>query len=178
MRILSKILALLILGFCALGCSVLDADSMPSHEKTTIVRVGDVAPDFTVTTLAGERVSVSDYQGQTLLLVFFASWCPDCHELLARLEGVAERFADRKFDILVVSRGEERSDVYSFITSKNYEFTVALDPRAECYSLYATQYIPRCFVIDPLGHIVAMSTEYDEDEFEVLMDVVDITACK
>ena len=128
MRTLYNILALLMLCCGVVACAVMDDNPLPSYEKTTIVRVGDMAPDFTVRTLAGNDVSLSDYQGKTLLLVFFSSGCKDCHAQLDVLDAVAARFADKNFDILAVSRGEDKQTTEQFVTSRGYGFTVALDP--------------------------------------------------
>ncbi len=74
--------------------------------------------------------------------------------------------------ILAVSRGEEVSDVREFVKQRNYTFAVGVDSENSAYSLYATQYVPRCFVIDPLGRIVALSAEYNADEFTMLCDII------
>ena len=58
------------------------------------------------------------------------------------------------------------------MNSRGYTFPVGVDSDNSAYSLYATQYVPRCFVIDPLGRIVALSAEYDAEEFNLLCDII------
>lgn len=164
--------------FIILCCSVLFSACaandvvMDDAEKSTLVKVGDIAPDFTVDLLSGQSVTLSSLQGQSVLLVFFATWCGDCHPQLALLDAVNDRFGDKAFKLIAISKGEKVSDVRDYIQRKGYGFDVAVDSDSSIYSMYATQYVPRCFVIDPLGRIVAMSAEYDKTEFELLLKVV------
>lgn len=170
-----NILTLLFVLFAATSCSNVimeDQAEMPSHEKTTLVRIGDTAPDFTVQTLSGEKQTLSSMQGKTVLLVFFATSCPDCEVQLDLLNSVISLFDTDKFEILAISRGEKITTVSKFISKKDYNFTIGVDRDKSIYSLYATQYIPRCFVIDPLGHIEAISVEYDKEEFEKVVEVI------
>ena len=51
-----------------------------------------------------------------------------------------------------------------FIAQRKYTFPVGVDTDRAIYSLYATEYLPRCFVIDPFGRIVALSAEYSAEE--------------
>ncbi|MBQ9962064.1 MAG: redoxin domain-containing protein, partial [Alistipes sp.] len=74
---------------------MMDNESAEDHEKSTLVRVGDMAPDFTVELLSGNKATLSQMQGNTVLLVFFESTCPDCKLQLSLLNGVLEQFADK-----------------------------------------------------------------------------------
>ena len=145
---------------------------MTSSEKTTLVRVGESAPDFTVKMLDGEPVTLSQLQGRTVLLVFFASWSIDCHNQLNAVRDMQDRFDSEKFTILTISIGEQMDTVRDFVSRRGYTFPVGVDSESQIYSLYASQYVPRCFVIDPLGRIVALSTEYKSDDFELLCNVI------
>ena len=172
MRTIYNILVVLLLLCSVTGCSAMYDEDMPSYDKTTLVRVGEAAPDFTVMTLDGSSVTLSQLQGRTVLLVFFATWCPDCHKQLDAIEAIQSNFDSLKLSILAVSRGEEVSDVREFVNQRNYTFAVGVDSENSAYSLYATQYVPRCFVIDPLGRIVALSAEYNAEEFTMLCDII------
>ena len=172
MRTIYNIIVVALLSVCVLGCGVINEDAMPSHEKTTLVRVGEAAPDFTIKMLDGKSLTLSQLQGRTVLLVFFASWCPDCHSQLKALRDMQDRFDSEKFAILAISRGEKIEVVRDFVSQCGYTFPIGVDSDSQIYSLYATEYVPRCFVIDPLGRIVALSTEYKSEEFELLCNVI------
>lgn len=132
-------------------------------EATTLVNVGDVAPDFTVTMLDGRVIKLSELRGNVVMLCFWATWCPPCRQELAHLqEGVIDVFAGEKFVVLPISRGEERKVVEKFITDNGYKFGVGLDSDRAIYDLYASNYIPRTFIVDKQGKVVYRNAGYDE----------------
>ena len=152
--------------------AMIDADTAEDREKTTLVRVGDIAPEFTVELLSGEQVTLSQMQGNTIMLMFFDSTCLDCKIQLGLLNGVMEQFAGKNFQLLTISRGESKQTLEELVAEKGYRFDVGLDLDKSIYSLYATKYVPRCFIIDPLGHIIATSVGYSAEDFALLLDVI------
>lgn len=131
-------------------------------EATTLIHAGDMAPDFTVEMLDGSSVTLSKLQGKPTLLIFWATWCPPCREELSHLqEGVIDVFGD-KINVLPISRGEKREVVEGFLDKMGYTFAVGLDGDQSIYRKYATNYIPRCWVIDSKGEVVYAGVGYDE----------------
>lgn len=132
-------------------------------EATTLVNVGDVAPDFAVTMLDGRTIKLSELRGNVVMVCFWATWCPPCRQELAHLqEGVIDQFAGEKFVVLPISRGEERAVVEKFIVDNGYKFGVGLDSDRAIYDLYASNYIPRTFIVDKEGKVVYRTAGYDE----------------
>lgn len=130
--------------------------------KTTLINAGDVAPDFTVEMLDGSKVTLSELQGKPTLLIFWATWCPPCRLELSKLqEHIIDRYGD-KINVLPISRGEERAKVEEYISKMGYTFAVGLDGDQSIYRKYATNYIPRCFVIDAKGKVLYSGVGYDE----------------
>ena len=131
--------------------------------ETTLINAGDVAPDFTVEMLDGSKVTLSALQGKPTLLIFWATWCPPCRLELSKLqEHIIDRYGD-KINVLPISRGEERAKVEEYISKMGYTFAVGLDGDQSIYRKYATNYIPRCFVIDAKGKVLYSGVGYDED---------------
>lgn len=130
--------------------------------ETTLINAGDAAPDFTVEMLDGSRVTLSALQGKPTLLIFWATWCPPCRLELSKLqEHIIDRYGD-KINVLPISRGEERAKVEEYISKMGYTFAVGLDGDQSIYRKYATNYIPRCFVIDAKGKVLYSGVGYDE----------------
>ena len=130
--------------------------------ETTLINAGDVAPDFTVEMLDGSKVTLSALQGKPTLLIFWATWCPPCRLELSKLqEHIIDRYGD-KINVLPISRGEERATVEDYISNMGYTFAIGLDGDQSIYNNYATNYIPRCFVIDANGKVLYSGVGYDE----------------
>lgn len=129
---------------------------------TTLIHAGDKAPDFTAEMLDGSSVTLSALQNKPTLLIFWATWCPPCRAELTHLqEGVIDVFGDA-INVLPLSRGEKREVVEEYIAKMGYTFAVGLDSEQKAYNLYASNYIPRCFVIDTDGTVLYSGVGYDE----------------
>ncbi len=144
---------------------------------TTIAKEGSMAPDFTVEMVSGEKITLSDLRGKVVLLNFWATWCPPCREELKHVQAeIIDRFKGEEFVFIPVSRGEDKSTVEEFRKSTGYGFPMGLDPEQNIYRLYASNYIPRNFLIDRDGKIVLASVGYDTGEFaELLIKTIEKT---
>ncbi|MFR9503798.1 MAG: TlpA disulfide reductase family protein [Rikenellaceae bacterium] len=140
------------------------------------VEIDDDAPNFTVEMVNGESISLESLRGKVVLLNFWATWCPPCREELKRVQAdVIDRFAGRDFVFLPISRGEEKSVVVEFLKENGYTFNAGLDTDKSIYGSYANEYIPRNFLINRHGVIVEATIGYDEEEFENLLQTIEMT---
>ena len=146
-------------------------EDTPSPDETTLVGVGETAPDFTVELFDGGSLRLSDLRGKVVLLTFFASWCPECREELAAIRDSAlDRFADTDFHLLCISRGETREALADFRAESGFTFPMGLDPDGSIYGLYATLTVPLNFLLDASGRVVSLTVGYDPSEFAALLD--------
>ena len=154
------------------------AESAPLAEAAqaaaaTLVRAGDAAPDFTVSLFDGGSVRLSDLRGKTVLVNFWATWCPPCREELTRVQAeLIDRFEGRDFVFLPVSRGETRETVARFREQTGYRFPMGLDPEQTIYKMYATNFIPRNFLVGPDGRVIVATTGYEPEEFDALVETI------
>jgi len=146
---------------------------------TTLIKEGMEAPDFTVTMLDGTKVKLSDLRGKVVLVNFWATWCPPCRQELTRVQtDIVDRFAGRNFKFIPISRGEEREKVEAFMQEQGYKFPVGLDPEQDIYRLFASNYIPRNFLIDKDGRVLRAGVGYEPEEFDALVALIDQTLNK
>lgn len=153
-----------------------DGELPAEFAATTLVRTGDAAPDFTVEMLDGTSLQLSSLRGKVVLVNFWATWCPPCREELSHVqEEIVDRYAGEEFAFVAISRGEERAVVEKFMADKGYHFPAGLDPQESIYKLYATQSIPRNFLIDRDGRIAYIGVGYDKKEFSELVGQIEKT---
>ena len=117
--------------------------------------VGDRAPDFTLPTLAGNHVRLSNYRGKLVFLNFWATWCPPCRQEMPSMESLYQRLKGRDFEMLAVSIDSKGADhVQSFVATYGLTFPVLLDPNKTVYRLYGLTGVPETFIIDQNGDIL------------------------
>ena len=149
-------------------------DGNESADETTLVKIGQKAPDFTVEMLDGSRVRLSELRGEVVLLTFWDPECPACrNEMAAAPSSIVDRMRAASVNYLPISRGYDRKTIADFCTNNGYEFSVGLDPDKAIYSLYATKYVPRSFLIDKRGVIRYLYVEYKLDKLEEILSAAE-----
>ena len=134
------------------------------------------APDFTVELFDGTKTSLAELKGKVVLLNFWATWCPPCRQELTRVQkDIIDRFAGRNFVFLPISRGEKREDVAAFREKMGYTFPMGLDPSQAIYDRYASNYIPRNFLIGADGKVMLATVGYDAEEFDEMIKTIEKT---
>ena len=125
----------------------------------------------------GTTFTLGSLRGKVVLLNFWATWCGPCREELSRVQkDIIDRFkGNEDFVFLPVSRGETRETVAAFREKMGYTFPMGLDPEQKIYRLYASNYIPRNFVIDRNGKVVLASVGYDPEEFDEMIKTIEKT---
>ena len=150
----------LLVAICFAACGTI-GEEYPTHEESSVVGVGEVAPDFAVELLGGERVTLAELRGEVVLLVLFSHECPDCKMLMDDMQAARDYFDDLGVRILAIERDGSAEDVETYMASHGYDFDVAVDDNRAIYNLYATMYVPRTYLIDSEGIIVHATIEYD-----------------
>lgn len=112
------------------------------------------APDFTLTTLDGETIRLSDLRGQVVVINFWASWCGPCRVEAPALQTVYERYRDRGVEFLGVAWTDTERGARAFIAEFNQTYPNGLDLGTKLAELYRIQGVPETFIVNPDGQIV------------------------
>ena len=142
-------------------------------EESTLTKVGQPAPDFTVATLAGGPFTLSDNRGKIVLVNWFATWCKPCLEEMPYLQKeVWEKFRGPDFTMVSIAREETLQVVLPFILNNNLTWPIGLDLNREAFAKYADAYIPRTQIIDREGKIIFQSQGFEKEEFAQMVAVI------
>lgn len=116
---------------------------------------GYMSTDFTLSTLDGKSVSLSDYRGKTVFINFWATWCGPCVHEMGDIHALFEHYdSSVVFLMISVDDASDKNKVKSFLSTNGYEFTVLLDPYNNVfYSIYGDGRIPYTMIVDPNGYI-------------------------
>jgi peroxiredoxin len=114
--------------------------------------------DFTLSDLTGAKWSLKNLRGKVLLINFWATWCPPCRKEMPDMEALYQRFGPRGLVILAIS-DEDANKVQPFIAAKKYTYPVLLDPGRKVNELFAVEGIPKSFLYDRGGNLVAQAID-------------------
>jgi cytochrome c biogenesis protein CcmG/thiol:disulfide interchange protein DsbE len=124
--------------------------SMQEH----IVEVGDTAPNFSITTNAGDQMTPRNFGGKVLVLNYWASWCAPCVEEAPSLNEFAKTLKDSGVVVLGVSVDRNEQAYFNFVKHFDVSYPTARDPQENLSYRYGTYKIPESYIIDRNGKVV------------------------
>lgn len=135
--------------------SVAGIEDIASTNTTIGLDIGDIAPNFEVTTISGEMMSLEALRGQIVLINFWGTWCPPCVREMPELQAVYEQYNDEGFTILALAtRGDTESLVIAFRDEHELTFPLIVDEGDVINDRYGIINRPSTFVVDQNGVIV------------------------
>ncbi len=147
-----------------------------NEEPTTVfseqakAQQGGTAENFTLDTLDGGSVSLADYEGEVVVMNFWATWCPPCRAEMPGLNRFYEAHQDEGLTVLAINAQESAETIRPFITANEFTFPVLLDLDGEVAQQYSTRSFPTTFIIDRAGSIQHVQTgEISEQELEAIV---------
>jgi peroxiredoxin len=114
--------------------------------------------DFTLTDLQGKSWTLSDLRGKVVVVNFWATWCPPCRKEMPDLEALYNRFKSEGLVVLAIS-DEEAAKVRPFVAERHVTYPILLDPGRRVNDLFQVEGIPKTFVYDRNGKLVAQSID-------------------
>ena len=116
-------------------------------------KVGRPAPDFTITTFAGERFRLSEQRGKVVVVNFWASWCIPCRDEAPYLELAWRQFKDRGVVFVGVDIQDAEADARAYIKEFDITYPNGPDTTGEITIDYGVSGIPVTFFVDREGRI-------------------------
>jgi peroxiredoxin len=148
-----------------------------TDDRAYLVKVGEMAPNFSIKLTNGKTTKLFDQKGKVFMLQFTASWCSVCRKEMPFIERDIwqKHKSNPKFALIAIDRDEPLETVLKFAKSIPITYPIGLDPKADIFALYAQREagITRNVIIDKTGKIVFLTRLYDEAEFKKMTEVID-----
>ncbi len=152
------------------------------YEHQYLVKVGDMAPDFTLMSTDGTKFTLSAQRGKVVMLQFTASWCGICRNEMPHIESRIwqPHKDDADFVLMGVDREEPRETVMEYTAKLGTTYPMLLDDKGDVFAQYALRQsgITRNVLIDRNGRIVKLTRRFVEEEFEELVATIDSLLAK
>jgi thiol-disulfide isomerase/thioredoxin len=135
----------------------------PEREGKTITKnftgviSGDekLAPEFSLYTLDGDEIRLSDYAGKIVILDFWATWCPPCRKSIPDLISIQNEYKD---DLIIIGisldQPSTQGELQPFIESYGINYPIVLGTLEVVEAYGNIQAIPTSFTIDREGKII------------------------
>lgn len=147
------------------------------YEHEYLVKVGDMAPDFTLAYTDGTEFTLSEQRGKVVMLQFTASWCGICRNEMPHIESRIwqPHKDDADFVLVGVDREEPRDVVEEYTAKLGTTYPMLLDEQGDVFASYALRKsgITRNVLIDQDGRIVKLTRRFVEPEFNDLVATID-----
>jgi cytochrome c biogenesis protein CcmG/thiol:disulfide interchange protein DsbE len=155
---LSRSFDLLAIGLLILGAIWIFASRVsPSdlQQSQAAPQTGFLAPDFTLTTLDGESITLSDLRGHPVLVNWWASWCLPCRAEMPAMQRVYERYQDAGFIVLAVNATtqDSRGAAQAFVDEYGFTYPILLDLDGGVAFTYRLRAFPSSYFINADGVI-------------------------
>ena len=112
------------------------------------------APELILNDLTGNKVNLSDYRQQIVMINNWATWCPPCKAEMPTLNKYYEAHSGQGFMLFGINAGDPSKDVTSFVNEFGLSFPILLDPNTKSLDSFRNDSLPSSYVIDHNGNVI------------------------
>lgn len=163
-KLFLSLAAALLLGAVSLPAQ--EAKDLDPQYAKDLIKSGQ-APDFTLPGTDGKTYSLKDFRGKTLIIDFWATWCPDCREEMPQLLDLQKKLRGRKDIVMVgVSFDTDPAKLEAYVKEQGIGWLQLSDFKSKKESAiseaYHIQWIPTKYVIGPDGKVLLATVMQDK----------------
>ena len=151
------------------------AGCIKEEHKGADLKVGDRLPDFRVELNDGRTVTDESLSETVSVVMFFHTSCPDCQQVLPRMQMIYDKYASKNVQIALISREESVESIESFWKEKGLEMPYSAQMNKLVYESFARTRIPRVYVCEKGGiirHIFTDDPNPSYDDLESALESV------
>ena len=142
--------------------------SLMALNPASAAPVSGPAPNFTLKSMSGKNLKLSEMTGNVVLINFWASWCGPCRQEMPLLNDLHNKYEPLGFTVLGVNVEEQSEAALGFINDYPVDFPVLLDSKNKVSKLYNVVAMPTTVVVDRDGNMRFLHKGYkpgDEKEY-------------
>ena len=135
------------------------------------IEVGDAAPDFTLTDINGNTVSLSGLRGKKILLNMWWLRCKGCAEEMEYFQPVHENWSQQGLVVMAISTYDTANIVRAYAQAEKLTYTMITDEGKRMHRSYIICGVPTTFFIDEEGVVRAIKDGAfnDVEEIEAML---------
>ena len=111
------------------------------------------APNFTLKSLRGNNLKLSERRGEVIMLNFWASWCDSCKQGMPVLNDIYLRYRDEGFTLLSINIDKDPEKAKKVLRELQVSFPVLMDTTHEVSEKYEVEEMPSTYLIDRDGNL-------------------------
>jgi peroxiredoxin len=134
------------------------------------IKLGKIAPTFSVELLNGKTISLGDYSGKFVFIDFWGSWCAPCRQEIPNIKKLYSSLSRDKLEIIGLAQDDEKN-LRNYIEEQKIEYPNALASK-ELLAKYGISRFPTSFLINPKGKIVRIDVR-GNDAMELIREEIE-----
>ncbi|HEY4552538.1 MAG TPA: thiol-disulfide oxidoreductase ResA [Bacillaceae bacterium] len=144
-----------------------------TKDKHAKIEVGDMAPDFVLTDMQGNKHKLSEYRGKGVFLNFWGTWCKPCEKEMPYMNNQYKAFEGQDVEILAVNLDTQDLLVKKFVDKHGLTFPILRDKTKDVMDLYGVYYLPATILVDPEGKVTDIVVgDLTEDRIRSMMESI------
>lgn len=162
---MKRLIAIIAVMLPFLGAAAQDLDA---EYAVDLLKPGVQAPDFTLNDINGKPVTLSSFRGRQVVLVFWASWCPDCRAEVPQLKALQAQANPEKVAFVSVSFDRTLEALQTYVDENYLPGVQLFDPAGKKESKVAdsfgVKWIPSLYLLDKEGKVLLGTVMIDKIE--------------
>lgn len=126
---------------------------MTGASYSSAATISGKAPNFTLKSISGKNLKLSEYRGQVVMINFWASWCAPCRQEMPLLEDLYKKYKGLGFTLLGINVEQDSSKAKTLLRNIKVSFPILFDNKNKVSKLYKVSAMPTTVIVDRDGNL-------------------------